>query len=56
MGHSMAVLLIDAFSVVILNLLHPGSSFDYDTSWNSFNFDMHGKYFCLWISLQYFGL
>ena len=44
----MAVLLIDAFSVVILNLALPGSSFDYDTSWNSFDCDIHWKYFSLW--------
>ena len=44
----MAVLLIDAFSVVILNLALPGSSFDYDTSWNSFDCDINWKYFCLW--------
>ena len=44
----MAVLLIDAFSVVILNLALPGISFDYDTSWNSFDCDIHWKYFCLW--------
>ena len=39
------ILLIDAFSVVILNLALPFSSFDYDTSWNSF--DIHWKYVCL---------
>ena len=44
----MAVFLSDAFSVVILNLALPGSSFDYDTSWNSFYCDIHRKYFCLW--------
>ena len=44
----MAVLLIDAYSVVILNLSLPGISFDYDTSWNSFDCDIHWKYFCLW--------
>ena len=44
----MAVLLINAFSVVILNLALPGSSFDYDTSWNSFDCDIHLNYFCLW--------
>ena len=44
----MAVLLINAFSVVILNLALPGSCFDYDTSWNSFDCDIHLKYFCLW--------
>ena len=32
LGHSMAVLLIDAFSIVILILALPGSSFYYDTS------------------------
>ena len=31
MGHSMAVLLIDAFSIVILNLALPGSSYYYGT-------------------------
>ena len=31
----LAVVLIDAFSVVILNLVLPVSSFDYDTSLNS---------------------
>ena len=31
-----------------LNLAHPGSSFDYDTSWNSFDCGIHWKYFCLW--------
>ena len=54
MGHSMAmmaVLLIDAFSVVILNLALPGSSFYFDTSWNSFDCDIYLKYFCLWNSL-----
>ena len=40
--------LIGAFSVVILNLSLPGSSFDYDTSWNSFDCDVRWKYFCLW--------
>ena len=44
----MAVLLNGAFSVVILNLALPGSSFDYDTSWNSIDFDIHWKFFCLW--------
>ena len=44
----MAVLLIDAFSVVILNFALPVSSFDYDTSCNSFDFDIHWKFFCLW--------
>ena len=24
------------------------SSFDYDTSWNSFDCDIYWKYFCLW--------
>ena len=43
----MAVLLIDAFSVVILNLALPGSSFDYDTSWNSFDCAIYWKYFCM---------
>ena len=47
-GHFMTVLLIYAFSVVILNLALPGSSFYYDTSWNSFDCDIHWKYFCLW--------
>ena len=46
----MAVLLIDAFSVVILNLAIPGSSFDYDTSWNSFDCDIHWNFLAvLWI-------
>ena len=44
----MAVLLIDAFSVVILNLTLPGSSFNYDTSGNSFDCGIHLKNFCLW--------
>ena len=44
----MAVLLIDAFSIIILNLALPGSSFYYYTSWNSFNCGIHWKYFCLW--------
>ena len=44
----MAVLLIDAFSIVILNFALPGSSFYYDTSWNSFDCGIHWKYFCLW--------
>ena len=44
----MAVLLIDAFSVVILNLALPCSRFDYDTSWNSFYCEIHWKYFYLW--------
>ena len=44
----MAVLLIDAFSVVILNLALPGISFDYDTSWNSFDCYIHWKHVCLW--------
>ena len=53
----MAVLLIDAFSVVTLNLALPGSIFDYDTSWNSFDFDIHWKYFFVsGTSRQYFGL
>ena len=47
-GHSMAVLLIDAFSIVILNLALPDSSFYYDTSWNSFDCGIPWKYFCLW--------
>ena len=47
-GHSMAVLLIDAFSIIILNLALPGSSFYYYTSWNSFDYGIHWKYFCLW--------
>ena len=42
----MAVLLIDAFSVVILNLALPGGSFDYDTFWKSFDFDIHWKFVC----------
>ena len=46
-GHSMAVLLIDAFSIVILNLALPGSSFYYDTFWNSFDCGIHWKNFCL---------
>ena len=46
--HSMAVLLIDAFSIIILNLPLPGSSFYYDTSCNSFDCGIHWKYFCLW--------
>ena len=37
----MAVLLIDAFSFVILNLVLPDSSFDDDTSWNFFDCDIH---------------
>ena len=45
---SMAVLLIDAFSIVILNLALPGSSFYYNTSWNSFDCGIHWKSFCLW--------
>ena len=44
----MAILLIDAFSIVILNLAPPGSSFNYNTSWNSFDCDIHWKYLCLW--------
>ena len=44
----MAVLLTDAFSVVILNLALHSSSFEYDTSWNYFDCDIHWKYFCLW--------
>ena len=32
----MAILLICAFPVVILNLALAGSSFDFDSSWNSF--------------------
>ena len=44
----MAVLLIDAFSVIILNLALPCSSFYYDTSWNCFDCEIHWKYFCLW--------
>ena len=44
----MAVLLIDAFSFVILNLVLPDSSFDDDTSWNSFDCDIHWKYFTFW--------
>ena len=55
-GHSMAVLLIDAFSIVILNLAHPGSSFYYDTSWNSFACGIHWKYFCLWNFLALFWI
>ena len=47
-GHSMAVLLIDAFSIIILILALPGSSFYYYTSWNSFDCGIHWKYFCLW--------
>ena len=43
----MAVLLIGAFSVVILNLALPGNSF-YDTSWNSFDCNIHWKYLCMW--------
>ena len=53
----MAVLLIDAFSVVILNLAPPpGSSFDYNTSWNSFDFDIHWKFICLWNFLAVFWI
>ena len=51
----MAVLLIDAFSVVILNLALPGISFDYDTSWNSF-VSFTGSTFVCGTSWQYFGL
>ena len=40
-GHSMAVLLTDAFAIVILNLALPGSSFYYDISWNSFDCDIY---------------
>ena len=47
-GHSMAVLLIDAFSIVILNLAIPGRSFCYDTSWNSFDCGIHWKYLRMW--------
>ena len=47
-GHSMAVLLIDAFSIIILNFALPGRSFYYYTSWNSFDCGIHWKYFCLW--------
>ena len=48
LGHSMAVLLIVAFPVVILNLALPCSSFDYVTSWIPFDCDANWKYFCLW--------
>ena len=44
----MAVLLIHAFYVAILDLSLRCSIFDYDTSWNSFDCDIHWKYFCLW--------
>ena len=44
----MAVLLIDALSVVILNLALPCISFDYDASWNPFDCGIHWKYFCFW--------
>ena len=47
-GHPMAVLLIYAFSIIILNLALPGSSFYYNTSWNSCDCGIHWKYFCLW--------
>ena len=47
-GHFMAVLLIDAFLIIILNLALPSSSFYYYTSWNSFDCGIHWKYFCLW--------
>ena len=44
----MAVLLIHAFYVTILNLSLPRSIFDFDTSLNSFDCDIHWKHFCLW--------
>ena len=44
----MAVLLIVAFPVVILNLALPCSSFDYVTSLTPFDCDMNWKYICLW--------
>ena len=47
-GHSMTVLLFDAFSIVILNLALPGSNFYYDTYWNSFDCGIHWKHFWLW--------
>ena len=48
---SMAVLLIDAFSIIILNLAFPGSSFYYYPSWNSFDCGVHWKYFCLFLAV-----
>ena len=48
----MAVLLIHAFLVAILNLSLRCGIFDYDTSWNSFD----GSTFVCGTSWQYFGL
>ena len=46
----MADLLIDAFSIIILNLALPGSSFCYYTSWSSFDCGIHWNFLAgLWI-------
>ena len=52
----MAVRLIDAFSVVILNLALPGSSFDYDTSGIPLIVTFTGSTFLCGTFWLYFGL
>ena len=49
----MAVLLIVAITVIILNLALPGSSFDYMILLGiPFDCDTHWKYFCWWHFLE----